>query len=187
MAIQIRIWHSTSMIIWSVVSVNRSVMICSWWVMGRRITIGCITRWFCTSTHFFGHCFGHVFDYLHWYFIAHLFRNWSANFFRNFSRCIYGIFDTNCLGKIFTGFTGYENGKILAFFLWNFFAFGPWNLLLNLDGYLEKRKIIIIKLDKYFFMIMTSIMFHDHQQTDCRQWHSNRYFDGKPIHVLYTS
>ena len=141
-------------------AINWSIMICSWGIMRCRITIRRITRGFCTGTHFFSHCFGHMFNYLHWYLITNLFWNGGTNFFGNFSWCIYGIFDTNCLGKILTGFTGYENGKILAFFLWNFFAFGPWNLFLNLDWYLEKKKKRIMKLDNIDIMITTQHIHH---------------------------
>ena len=110
------------------------------WMKGCRIAVGMIPRRFGTCTNLFGHSFGHMLDNLHGDFVADFFRNWSTYFFRNFSWNINGILDTNGFGKVFTSFSWYEDGKILALFLGNFFAFGTRHLFLDLYWNLKIRK-----------------------------------------------
>ena len=78
-----------------------------------------------------------MFDDLNWDFVTNLFRNGSTDLFGDFTRHVDGVFDTNCFGKVFASFSWYENGKILAFFLGNFFTFGTWDLFFDFDWNLK--------------------------------------------------
>ena len=115
-------------------------MIGGGWVKGSGITVGMVARGFGARAHLFGHRFGHVFNNLHGDFVADFLGNGGTDFFGNFTRYVDGILDTNGFGKVFTGFSWYKDGKILALFLGNFFAFCTWDLFLDLNWNLKKIK-----------------------------------------------
>ncbi len=105
------------------------------------IPVRSVSTWLCTCAHFFRHCLWHMFDDLNRDFVANLFRNRGTHFLGYFSGHINWVFDTDCFREVFAGLSGYEDGKILALFLWYFFTFCLGHLFFNFSWNLKVLKM----------------------------------------------
>ena len=126
------------------------VMIGCGGIIWRSVTIFVpFARRFGTGTDLFSDGFRYMFDNLHWYFIAHFFGYWRTNLFGYFSGGVDRVFDTDCFGKVFTGFSRNKDGEILALFFWHFFTLGFWHLFFNFDRDLKMgRKWLVSKKNR---------------------------------------